>query len=60
MESFEAYLDKVTAKGANIVPGAIMAVVDSGGQFIEKYLFAGLTLDRQLQISKDCRIRWSS
>ncbi|KAH7392448.1 beta-lactamase/transpeptidase-like protein [Phaeosphaeria sp. MPI-PUGE-AT-0046c] len=32
MNDFEAYLDKSTAKGANVVPGAIMAAVDSAGQ----------------------------
>jgi hypothetical protein len=31
MEAFEAYLEKATAKGANIVPGAVMAVVDKDG-----------------------------
>jgi hypothetical protein len=31
MEDFEAYLEKATAKGANIVPGAIMGVVNRQG-----------------------------
>jgi hypothetical protein len=31
MEEFEAHLAAVTRKGANIVPGAIMGVVDSQG-----------------------------
>jgi hypothetical protein len=34
MEKFEAHLEDVTKKGANIVPGAIMGVVDSQGQFV--------------------------
>jgi hypothetical protein len=31
MDAFENYLEKATAKGANIVPGAVMAVVDRDG-----------------------------
>ncbi|KAJ4375864.1 hypothetical protein N0V83_001142 [Neocucurbitaria cava] len=31
MEDFEAYLQSATAKGANIVPGGVMAVVDKHG-----------------------------
>jgi hypothetical protein len=31
MQKFETYLEKATAKGANIVPGAVMAVVDVAG-----------------------------
>ena len=31
MEEFEAFLKNATAKGANIVPGAVMAVVDKDG-----------------------------
>jgi hypothetical protein len=34
MENFEAILGKATAKGANIVPGAIMGVVDSQGTYV--------------------------
>ena len=31
MEDFEAYLKTATARGANVVPGAVMAVVDKNG-----------------------------
>lgn len=34
MEDFEAFLENATAKGANIVPGAIMGVVDSKGSSV--------------------------
>jgi hypothetical protein len=33
MDTFEKYLEKATAKDANIVPGAVMAVVDKDGIF---------------------------
>ncbi|KAF1937935.1 beta-lactamase/transpeptidase-like protein [Clathrospora elynae] len=36
MDAFESYLQKATAKGANIVPGAVMAVVDKDGNYIYK------------------------
>ncbi|KAF1840247.1 beta-lactamase/transpeptidase-like protein [Cucurbitaria berberidis CBS 394.84] len=36
MEEFESYLSNATAKGANIVPGAVLAVVDKDGNFIYK------------------------
>jgi pyridoxine/pyridoxamine 5'-phosphate oxidase len=35
MEVFESHLEKATAKGANVMPGAVMAVVDKDGQFIQ-------------------------
>jgi hypothetical protein len=31
MEDFEAFLEKATIKGANIIPGAVMAVVNEKG-----------------------------
>jgi hypothetical protein len=31
METFEAFLDNATVKAANIIPGAVMAVVDQHG-----------------------------
>jgi hypothetical protein len=33
MDAFEKYLEKATAKDANIVPGAVMAVIDKDGIF---------------------------
>jgi len=33
MDEFEKYLEKATAKGSDIVPGAVMAVVDKDGTF---------------------------
>jgi hypothetical protein len=34
MENFEAILEKATARGTTIVPGAIMGVVDSQGDYV--------------------------
>lgn len=31
MEDFEAYLKTATTKGENVIPGAVMAVVDKDG-----------------------------
>jgi hypothetical protein len=28
MDAFEKYLERATTKGANVVPGAVLAVVD--------------------------------
>ncbi|KAF2726893.1 beta-lactamase family protein [Polyplosphaeria fusca] len=36
MEEFEAIFDKATKRGANIVPGATVAVVDKNGTFVYK------------------------
>ncbi|KAF2867507.1 beta-lactamase/transpeptidase-like protein [Massariosphaeria phaeospora] len=36
MKAFEAILEKATAKGANNVPGAAMAVVDKDGKYVYK------------------------
>lgn len=33
METFEAFLDNVTAKASKIIPGAVMAVVDQHGMY---------------------------
>jgi hypothetical protein len=32
MDSFEAYIANATAKGTHILPGAVMAVVNSDGE----------------------------
>jgi hypothetical protein len=34
MDQFESHLRLATAKGANIVPGAVMAVVDEKGRHL--------------------------
>ncbi|OAL43849.1 beta-lactamase class C and other penicillin binding protein [Pyrenochaeta sp. DS3sAY3a] len=50
MEDFETYLKNATAKGANIVPGAVMAVVDEDGNFIYKKAagYNGVSQDAKL------------
>jgi hypothetical protein len=59
MEEFEAHLAAVTKKGANIVPGAIMGVVDSQGQFARSVSSRTSHADaRQLPLQEDRRIRW--
>ncbi|KAJ4985473.1 beta-lactamase [Stagonosporopsis vannaccii] len=36
MESFEAFLDQATNRTSNVIPGAVMAVVDKDGNYIYK------------------------
>ncbi|KAI4627907.1 hypothetical protein J4E89_001274 [Alternaria sp. Ai002NY15] len=49
MDAFEKYLEKATAKGSDIVPGAVMAVVDKDGKFIYKKTagYNGVTEDAE-------------
>ncbi|KZM22428.1 uncharacterized protein EKO05_0000058 [Ascochyta rabiei] len=36
MENFEAFLENATSKASNVIPGAVLAVVDKNGNYIYK------------------------
>jgi hypothetical protein len=61
MEHFEAYLEAATAQGANVVPGAVMAVVDTDGRHLRSTCTNyKLIYYRKLHLQERRRLQWRS